>query len=218
MARRRPISRVRCVTFCQSTPVRPSATIEHQEAGHDRPTIERREREASRRVAHRDASAAPSNDHVGATRLQPLEQPLLERGGRAGTHADDAVLPEAIARCASGRAASGRTPCCVGRRDSPSLRYGRDDADHSRWTRSSNVGSVEAMFLPIGSALPNRSSRKLGVDHHRHRMLAVVIRARTSGPRTTCSPSTSLNSSVTSSTPNRTCGRRHSQRRSSART
>ena len=92
LARRRPNSRMRCVTLCHTTPVRPSADHQQQECRRScrrPPAGSVYWRSLSLRMV---SSGCTSNDQSSGDRHRPLDQRLLERGRRAGSQPHEQAL------------------------------------------------------------------------------------------------------------------------------
>ncbi len=91
LARRRPISRVRCVTVCHSTPVSPIATIRRRNPAITPAPISGPST-IVKRVSRIWASGLTSKDHSGRDRLQALDEPLLEGRRRPRAKAHEQVV------------------------------------------------------------------------------------------------------------------------------
>ncbi len=197
LARRRPISRVRWVTVCHTTPVRPSATMSSRNAGDDPARDERRQRVAQPLGAHLDGRfdlERPVLRHAcmrltsrsskaavvpGCTLIarRPSAGPDSMPSGRA--RIDHVVLGAEPARRPGGTPGRRRPPC------------------RSLWRPACAPARSCGNVRPIGSAAPKIARGQLLVDHHRVPARRVVLAAEPPPLRRAESPSTAAKPSVT---------------------
>ena len=158
IARRRPISRVRRVTFCQSTPVRPRATMSRRKPATR--LTRARARGTAGSCAGAPSRAARGARPVGATASGRLQEALLELGGRPGPDLHHAGRREAVLRVARPVPQEHVAPR---RGELTVVPEGLDDADHAPLglRLALAVARRRGMFFPTGSSSPNSARARL---------------------------------------------------------